>query len=617
MTRFTQTCGVACTIIPQQLTLQALNFSEHSVYYLGITRDLSGVADKLTGQVFGGVELVTQLPDEKHFVANLNRSLSNQSQNEIVYVAILEPDISNSASGNFKSETSKCIQQYGKHFSFGYLGDNKFALSGSVSLKKNAKNTLKVILSQVRQLNAHLKQQLSPESVRIFTKSKIGISYRDENLSDGGKLIFEACCSLKENHRAYGQIHVYDPVQHHQYLRRRKLEIIARKAIKGRLVEVYYQPIIDASNWRIAKFEALCRFRDRNGAIMNTQEVVKIVESLGLVHELDLIVAEKAIKDREVLAEKFGKDIGITINISLDSSNKREVLLLNLKKLIHREKDKFRYVTIEITESAYFNQDSDDSDITELLKKNDIRVAIDDFGTGYSSFSYLKEQTFDVLKIDQEFVSGLKENTRNYHIIRMIVKLAKVLNVKTVAEGVESQQEALLLHSMGVDMLQGYLFSKPMPLNKCNSISNLLYKIKKEVGAKEIDTIIDSSMTLTPDNDLEDVKQLFDHTDINYLPVISKKRCLGLVNRVNYSKAIPPTLDTPVENTRDRNVLKKKVSQVMETKFVTVNENMSTYEVLELVNEQATLPWVVVNDSMQFIGIVEAKGLLRLTTSLI
>jgi EAL domain-containing protein (putative c-di-GMP-specific phosphodiesterase class I) len=134
--------------------------------------------------------------------------------------------------------------------------------------------------------------------------------------------------------------------------------------------------------------------------------------------------------------------------------------------LIKSSRVKPERVTLELTESAYFEQDEAHTKAMQQIRQEGIKIAIDDFGTGYASFSYLGKGQFDLLKIDRKFVADIHEGSSNYYIVKMITELAHQLGVKVIAEGVEQEQERRILAGIGVDFLQGFLFSPAVPASE-------------------------------------------------------------------------------------------------------------------------------------------------------
>ncbi|MDW1913136.1 EAL domain-containing protein, partial [Vibrio sp. 707] len=198
---------------------------------------------------------------------------------------------------------------------------------------------------------------------------------------------------------------------------------------------------------------ALARFYHENSEY-STQEMISIIEDLELIAALDDVVCQTALKQWSHLQKIYGENIGLSINRSLNTKLDSLQVLQRSLDLIKASDVNPKLVTIELTETAYFEQDEEHAFALEQIRQEGIQIAIDDFGTGYSSFSYLEEGQFDVLKIDRKVVKNIHEGSTSYNIVKTITDLAHKLNVEVVAEGVESQRELEVLAGIGVDYMQ-------------------------------------------------------------------------------------------------------------------------------------------------------------------
>ncbi|MDF5223266.1 EAL domain-containing protein, partial [Vibrio parahaemolyticus] len=179
----------------------------------------------------------------------------------------------------------------------------------------------------------------------------------------------------------------------------------------------------------------------------------------------------------------------VTINRSLNTKLDSLQILQRSHDLIKASGVDPKRVTIELTETAYFEQDEEHTRALEEVRKEGVEIAIDDFGTGYSSFSYLEKGQFDLLKIDRKFIKNIHKGSTSYNIVKMVTELAQQMNVKVVAEGVESKQELQVLAEIGVDYMQGFLFSAAVPvdlMDKANSYEHLFSDIAIESKQSDV-----------------------------------------------------------------------------------------------------------------------------------
>ena len=243
-------------------------------------------------------------------------------------------------------------------------------------------------------------------------------------------------------------------------------EIIARfeHAFSAQEFIVYYQPKITTADRQICGAEALVRW-NKNGQIVAPVEFISVLEKEGSICKLDFYVLDKVC----AMLQKCKRENMPMTQISVNFS-KRHVGNPELVKEIIAVIDKYdvphEYLEVELTESEDFKDSVVMSKVISDLKAADIKTSIDDFGTGYSSLNMLKETKIDLLKIDKSLLPLEKEyedKERDIIMFENITRLAKDLGIKTVAEGVETEQQYEYLTGAGCDMIQGYYFDKPLP----------------------------------------------------------------------------------------------------------------------------------------------------------
>ncbi|MDQ7044825.1 MAG: EAL domain-containing protein [Sulfurimonas sp.] len=240
------------------------------------------------------------------------------------------------------------------------------------------------------------------------------------------------------------------------------LEQALSEAVKSKSqIEVYYQVKLNAQTNSIAGAEALVRWNHPSLGLVFPDDFIPMAESTGLMVELGNIITEQAIasiKEFNLLGYPAFK---IAINLSArqfgDANLISYVQSLLVKYDVHP-----KYIEFEITETISMTNTLQTLKILEDLKALGVSIAIDDFGTGHSSLSYLKKFPIDILKIDQSFVRQITSDEDDRTIAKTIINMAHSLGLKTVAEGVETQEHSELLKSMDCDLLQGYLYSKPI-----------------------------------------------------------------------------------------------------------------------------------------------------------
>lgn len=231
-------------------------------------------------------------------------------------------------------------------------------------------------------------------------------------------------------------------------------EQVTRALKEDRLV-LAYQPVVDARTHEVRFYECLLRMYSPSGALIPAGEFVPVVERLGMIRALDRRTLDLALHDLE-----NHPSVTLAVNISGVTAADRGWLRALVSRLKDR-RDLASRLIVEITETAALHDLDDTARFLAVLRDLGCQVAVDDFGAGYTTFRHLKALTVDVVKIDGSFVRNLGEDNSNRLFIRNLLSLTKTFNVLTVAECVETQEEADTLLNEGVHLLQGYYFGKP------------------------------------------------------------------------------------------------------------------------------------------------------------
>ncbi len=251
----------------------------------------------------------------------------------------------------------------------------------------------------------------------------------------------------------------YAPEMHADAEDRRQLEEDLRRALAGDRLHLVYQPVVSSGKEQVTGYEALLRWdHPTRGAISPTM-FIPIAEDTGLIAPLGEWVLRTACLD----AAQWPEGIRVAVNVSPTQFANPGFPSTVMNALATAQLAPER-LELEITESVFLNDDADTDAMFARLKALGVRLALDDFGTGYSSLGYLKKAPFDKIKIDQSFVRGATEpDNNNAAIMQAIVSLAAALDMETVAEGVESEDELDLVTERGATLVQGHIFSRAVP----------------------------------------------------------------------------------------------------------------------------------------------------------
>jgi diguanylate cyclase (GGDEF)-like protein len=296
----------------------------------------------------------------------------------------------------------------------------------------------------------------------LITTLSIGVSVYPDDGESGEELLDKADSAMYHAKKAGRNTYSYFTEQMNaQIARRVSLEAQMHGALERGEFAVYYQPKINISNNKITGTEALLRWSNPALGNIAPAEFITIAEQTGKIIELGEFVLKTAIRDTVELQTKYAPDLTVSVNLS-----PRQFRDLNLVNFIENTiKQNFfpaRCLELEITEGVLLNGYEHLDNSLKRLNQLGVNIAMDDFGTGYSSLSYLRKFPFNVLKIDKSFVNEITFNASDRTLIKAAVAMAHGLNLRVVAEGVETAEQFSYIKELGCDYVQGYFFSKPI-----------------------------------------------------------------------------------------------------------------------------------------------------------
>jgi diguanylate cyclase (GGDEF)-like protein/PAS domain S-box-containing protein len=316
---------------------------------------------------------------------------------------------------------------------------------------------------------------------QLVVTASVGIVFGNERGVDAEDLLRDAEIAMYRAKQAgKARCEVFDHRMHAQALKRLQLETDLRRAIELGEFQVYYQPIVSLRNGLIVGFETLSRWQKPEGLVMPA-DFIPVADETGLILPINRQLLLEACEQMRVWQKAFPIDPPLSIGINITSRQfAHPGLAAEIKATLQRTGVDPASVDLEITETIAMADAVRSATIFAELKALGTHLSIDDFGTGYSSLSRLQRFPVDTLKIDRAFISRMETDAETHEIVRTIVMLAHNLDLKVIAEGVETEQQAELLKHIGCEMAQGYLFSKPVPREM---IDQLLVKQKNTLAA--------------------------------------------------------------------------------------------------------------------------------------
>ena len=260
-----------------------------------------------------------------------------------------------------------------------------------------------------------------------------------------------------------GKITVYIPDQLQSEYDELTLHNEMKYALNKGEFEVYYQPIVNVENEEVIAAEALVRWMHPEYGIISPGVFIGLMEKTGFIIELGQFVLEEVLKQQKRWELFKFKNIEVSINISMVEIDTGE-FVEQVKRQLEHHQVRPEAIKFEITEGIAMISESKTEKYFHALKMLGVGISLDDFGTGYTSFSYLKKFPADILKIDKSLIDHILTNAEDQRIVHAMIELGHNLGMKIVVEGIETKKMVELLSSYGCDYMQGYYFSKPLPV---------------------------------------------------------------------------------------------------------------------------------------------------------
>lgn len=296
----------------------------------------------------------------------------------------------------------------------------------------------------------------------ILTTS-VGISIYPQDGEDASKLLRSADSAMYHS-KALGRntYSYFTEAMNRDASRRLALEEQLHGALERGEFEVFYQPLVDLNRNKITGTEALLRWQNLALGSVSPEEFIPIAEQTGLIVSIAQFVLTEALSMTARWQTEHDPEFRIALNLSPRQFREPQ-LVRNIAKAMRQYGVSNRHLELEITEGVLMSGHSYIDPALMELNGMGVSIVMDDFGTGYSSLSYLRSYPFDVIKIDRSFIRDIVDDPGDRELINAAISMAHALNLKVVAEGVETEEQLAYLTELSSDYVQGYLFGKPMP----------------------------------------------------------------------------------------------------------------------------------------------------------
>ncbi|HEX8813906.1 MAG TPA: EAL domain-containing protein [Terriglobales bacterium] len=418
-------------------------------------------------------DVLTGLPNRVLFLGRLQTVVDQQRRHPRQYAAVLFVDIDdfklvNDCYGHvigdaFIKEVSSrlqaCIRGDGTVARMG--GDEFTVLVENISDPSDA-------VRVAERIQLSFRQPFLLDGVEIFKCASIGIALTSAETAAETVLQNADIAMYRAKNKGKACSELFDRKMHEQVINRLRIEARLRHALEKEELSLHYQPIVAVDTGILQGFEALLRWQPLDSELIPPSSFVPIAEQSGLIVPVSVWVLKTACMEAAAWHRRYPDRPPLYVSINISAKHFSHAGFVgHVKDALRESRVAPQCITIELTESLAMN-DVAESELTMMqLRALGVKVSIDDFGTGYSSLSYLRRFPVDTLKIDQSFVKTM--DAENYSIVRTIIGLAHNLELKVVAEGVETINQRQLLALAGCEFGQGHLFAAPMPPEKLDS----------------------------------------------------------------------------------------------------------------------------------------------------
>jgi diguanylate cyclase (GGDEF)-like protein/PAS domain S-box-containing protein len=440
----------------------------------GETTGIYGIGRNIT-QLKKNEEKITQLAYYDHDTGLLNKMRFTEKLEELLSrakkkkrkLAILFIDIDrfkiiNDSLGHYAGdlilkELAERIQEVLPSGSLlGRFSGDKFSLAITKQV------AIEEVMKTGTQILQNIAKPILMNNQEVFVSASIGVSWYPDDGLDEHTLLKNADIAVNRSKNNGGnQITFFSNEMNDEAMKRLKMESYLRKALKKNEFFLCYQPLIDLHTGEIYGSEALIRWNHPKLGHVSPAEFIPLAEETGLIEEIGDWVLRTACKQNKQWHDMGLGKLSVSVNVSAHQFQQKN-FLAKVKKALEESGLPPEYLILELTESAMLRNIDYSISVMKSLQELGVKVSIDDFGTGYSSLSYLRNLPINTLKIDRSFIDKMDIETSDIAIVRAIITMSHGLQVKVVAEGVETKEQIELLRELNCHYAQGYYIHKPL-----------------------------------------------------------------------------------------------------------------------------------------------------------
>ncbi|WP_168204336.1 EAL domain-containing protein [Aliikangiella coralliicola] len=334
----------------------------------------------------------------------------------------------------------------------------------------NDQSSAAATLNLLQRTLEDIQQPIQYANQEINVTCSIGFSLFPKDGQDAETLLKHADTALHQTKKdSRGQFSFFRPEMQKELQERVSLETELRHAVQQNEFELHYQPQVDMNSGNIIGLEALIRWQHPRLGVIPPAQFIPLAEEIGLISQIGEWVLKTACQQNKSWQNEGHSKVTVAVNFSAKQLMQTNIVQL-VNNVLSESGLEARYLVIEITESLSMTDPETTITIMQALKTLGVKISIDDFGTGYSNLSYLKRFPIDEIKIDRAFVKDITTDPHDLAITKTIIAIAHCLDLKVIAEGIETQSQLALLIQQKCDMMQGYYFSRPLTAESCSQL---------------------------------------------------------------------------------------------------------------------------------------------------
>jgi diguanylate cyclase (GGDEF)-like protein/PAS domain S-box-containing protein len=458
-------------IFPELLSISVVKHENNAVNYVGIFSDITRIKQTEKHlERLAHYDPLTGLANRILFRARLDQAILKADRSgERIAVMMLDLDdfkkvndtLGHPMGDALLSVTAKRIaDSVRKIDTVARLGGDEFGLV----LESFAEiRSLDFISSKIL---LRVSEPYSLAEQKVFIGASIGIALYPDDGRDVDVLLRNADTAMYHTKKhGKNRVSYFSSEMNRRARHRMTMETRLREAIENSEFELHYQPQVNLVTGNLVGCEALVRWRHKSRGLIPPGEFITIAEETGLITQIGNWVLRTACGQIRLWKAQGFPEFPVSVNLS-GVQIRSERILENIIKIVRGASIDPRLLELEMTETVLMHDRDRAVELLRQLKRHGLALAIDDFGTGYSSMAYLKQFPVDKLKIDRSFIEDLATDKGDKAIVNAIIAMARSLNLKVIAEGVETKVQAELLRSYGCSEVQGYYFGKPMPVRE-------------------------------------------------------------------------------------------------------------------------------------------------------